>query len=71
MSKEILSFLHTLQNEDAKETLDQLSHCDLPRLWIPKPEQFFHIDELPVLGTGKLDLRRVRQLALQLSGEAQ
>jgi acyl-[acyl-carrier-protein]-phospholipid O-acyltransferase/long-chain-fatty-acid--[acyl-carrier-protein] ligase len=68
---ERLVVLHTLQSEDAKETLDQLSHCDLPRLWIPKPAQFFHIDELPVLGTGKLDLRRVRQLALQLSGEAQ
>jgi acyl-[acyl-carrier-protein]-phospholipid O-acyltransferase/long-chain-fatty-acid--[acyl-carrier-protein] ligase len=39
----------------------------LPNLWIPRANQFFHIDELPSLGTGKLDLRRVKQMALEFS----
>ena len=29
-----------------------------------RPDQFFHIDALPYLGTGKLDLRKVREIAL-------
>ena len=28
-----------------------------------RPDQFFHIDALPYLGTGKLDLRKARELA--------
>jgi hypothetical protein len=36
-------------------------------LWLPRANQYFHIDELPVLGTGKLDLRAIKQAALDLS----
>jgi hypothetical protein len=28
-----------------------------------RPEQFFHIDALPCLGIGKLDLRKAREIA--------
>jgi acyl-[acyl-carrier-protein]-phospholipid O-acyltransferase/long-chain-fatty-acid--[acyl-carrier-protein] ligase len=37
----------------------------LPNLWIPRAQAFFKVDAIPYLGTGKLDLRRVRELALQ------
>jgi acyl-[acyl-carrier-protein]-phospholipid O-acyltransferase/long-chain-fatty-acid--[acyl-carrier-protein] ligase len=47
--------------------LEKLAQCDLPNLWKPRPDQFFHIDAMPYLGTGKLDLRKVRELAGQLS----
>ena len=42
----------------------RLTETDLPRLWIPKRENLVPIDAIPVLGSGKLDLRRLRALAL-------
>ena len=35
----------------------------LPNLWIPSPDSFFEVEQIPVLGTGKLDLQAVRELA--------
>jgi acyl-[acyl-carrier-protein]-phospholipid O-acyltransferase/long-chain-fatty-acid--[acyl-carrier-protein] ligase len=35
----------------------------LPRLWIPKREDLRFTDSVPTLGTGKVDLRAVRDLA--------
>jgi acyl-[acyl-carrier-protein]-phospholipid O-acyltransferase / long-chain-fatty-acid--[acyl-carrier-protein] ligase len=64
---ERLVVLHTLPPDELKMLLDQLPQSGLPNLWVPRPNQFFAIEELPHLGTGKLDLRRVRELALELS----
>src|SRR5216684_1612177 len=64
---ERLVVLHTLAAEKLKDVLDKLSESGLPNLWIPRPNQFFQVDELAHLGTGKLDLRRIRDLALQFS----
>jgi len=66
---ERLVVLHTLPEEKLKECLEKLPQADLPNLWLPRTNQFFHVDALPHLGTGKLDLRRVRELAAQFSGE--
>jgi acyl-[acyl-carrier-protein]-phospholipid O-acyltransferase / long-chain-fatty-acid--[acyl-carrier-protein] ligase len=41
----------------------RLSETELPKLWIPKREDFVCVDSLPMLGTGKVDLRAVRQMA--------
>ena len=51
----------------AAELLEKLAATDLPNLWKPRPDQFFHIDALPYLGTGKLDLRKVREMAGKFS----
>jgi acyl-[acyl-carrier-protein]-phospholipid O-acyltransferase/long-chain-fatty-acid--[acyl-carrier-protein] ligase len=70
---ERLVVLHTLDPEKLKPVIEKLSKSDLPNLWVPRANQFFHIDELPHLGTGKLDLRRVHQIAQEKSagsGEA-
>jgi len=64
---ERLVVLHTLSDEALKSVLEKLSHCDLPNLWLPRPNQFFRAAEFPHLGTGKLDLRRVRDLALSFN----
>jgi len=50
--------------------LEQLAQCDLPNLWKPRPDQFFHLEAMPYLGTGKLDLRKVRELAGHLSSQS-
>jgi acyl-[acyl-carrier-protein]-phospholipid O-acyltransferase/long-chain-fatty-acid--[acyl-carrier-protein] ligase len=39
---------------------------DLPALWKPKANYFLRTDVLPVLGTGKIDLRGIRTLASSL-----
>jgi acyl-[acyl-carrier-protein]-phospholipid O-acyltransferase / long-chain-fatty-acid--[acyl-carrier-protein] ligase len=45
----------------------RLSETDLPKLWLPKRENIYQVESVPVLGTGKLDLRAVKVKALQLS----
>ncbi len=40
----------------------------LPQLWVPSPANFRKVDAIPILGTGKLDLKGVKDLALELYG---
>ncbi|GAB4320973.1 MAG: hypothetical protein Kow0059_15460 [Candidatus Sumerlaeia bacterium] len=42
--------------------------ADLPNRWIPRREDFFAVEALPVLGSGKLDLKRLDDLARRLAG---
>jgi acyl-[acyl-carrier-protein]-phospholipid O-acyltransferase/long-chain-fatty-acid--[acyl-carrier-protein] ligase len=44
-----------------------LSESALPKLWIPKQRDLRRIDELPTLGTGKIDLRRLKETAKSLA----
>jgi len=67
---ERLVVLHTLRDEKLKDTLERLSKSDLPNLWVPRANQFFRVEKLPVLGTGKLDLRKIRELAAGFGNEA-
>jgi acyl-[acyl-carrier-protein]-phospholipid O-acyltransferase/long-chain-fatty-acid--[acyl-carrier-protein] ligase len=64
---ERLLVLHTLDEERLKNCLDHLGQTGLPNLWVPRPQAFYKVDAIPYLGTGKLDLRRVRELALERS----
>lgn len=67
---ERLIVLHTLPEDKLKETLEQLAKCDLPALWRPRADQFMRVETLPYLGTGKLDLRKARELALEVAQQA-
>ena len=61
---ERLAVVHTLAKaEDLDRVLEKLATADLPNLWKPKKNQFVKVDALPKLGTGKLDLRGVKELA--------
>ena len=53
----------TLPPAKLDPVLEKLAACDLPALWKPKPNQFVYTAALPLLGTGKLDLRGIRTLA--------
>ena len=44
---------------------ERLCQTELPRLWLPKREDLHFVESIPTLGTGKVDLRAVRQLALE------
>lgn len=41
----------------------------LPNLWLPARNSFYKVEDFPVLGSGKLDMRKVKALAQDLSGE--
>jgi len=47
---------------------ERLCETDLPKIWIPKRENLVAIDEIPTLGTGKVDLRAVKRMATQHAG---
>jgi acyl-[acyl-carrier-protein]-phospholipid O-acyltransferase/long-chain-fatty-acid--[acyl-carrier-protein] ligase len=64
---ERLIVLHTLGEPELEECLEKLGKSDLPALWRPRPDQFQRIEKLPYLGTGKLDLRKARELALEMT----
>jgi acyl-[acyl-carrier-protein]-phospholipid O-acyltransferase / long-chain-fatty-acid--[acyl-carrier-protein] ligase len=66
---ERLVVLHTLDDTRLKDCLEKLGQSDLPNLWKPSRNQFFRVDSLPYLGTGKLDLRRMKEMAMQFSSE--
>ena len=46
-----------------EEVHRKLTAGTLPKLWIPSPEDFIAVEQIPILGTGKVDLRRLKQIA--------
>jgi acyl-[acyl-carrier-protein]-phospholipid O-acyltransferase / long-chain-fatty-acid--[acyl-carrier-protein] ligase len=64
---ERLIVLHTLPDDKLQECLTQLGKSELPALWKPRADQFVHVDSLPYLGTGKIDLRRLKEIAVGVS----
>jgi acyl-[acyl-carrier-protein]-phospholipid O-acyltransferase / long-chain-fatty-acid--[acyl-carrier-protein] ligase len=68
---ERLVVLHRLGEKEIAALLDRLSQLELPNLWIPKARHFLAVAEFPKLGTGKLDLRRTKELAAALIQESE
>ena len=63
---ERLIVLHTLSDDDFENLVTRLDETGLPNLWIPKQKAFYKVDEIPILGTGKLDIKGVKNLAHKL-----
>jgi acyl-[acyl-carrier-protein]-phospholipid O-acyltransferase/long-chain-fatty-acid--[acyl-carrier-protein] ligase len=55
--------VHTSLGRSPSELLRQLQEAGLPNLYLPSAESFIEVDELPLIGTGKLDIRRITRLA--------
>jgi acyl-[acyl-carrier-protein]-phospholipid O-acyltransferase/long-chain-fatty-acid--[acyl-carrier-protein] ligase len=62
---ERLAVLHTLDESRLPDILSKLTEQGLPNLFIPGRNQFVKVEALPVLGTGKLDLRGVKRIAME------
>jgi acyl-[acyl-carrier-protein]-phospholipid O-acyltransferase/long-chain-fatty-acid--[acyl-carrier-protein] ligase len=60
---ERLVVLHTEFGISVDKLWDRLNETDLPKLWIPKKTSFLKVDEIPMLGTGKVSLRKVKAIA--------
>ena len=62
---ERLIILHTGLEKPPDAICREMAEAGLPPIWTPSPDSFFQVSEIPVLGTGKLDLKRARELARQ------
>jgi acyl-[acyl-carrier-protein]-phospholipid O-acyltransferase/long-chain-fatty-acid--[acyl-carrier-protein] ligase len=65
---EELAVLHTLEDARIPEILEKLGGSGLPNLFIPARGHFIRVESLPVLGSGKLDLRSIKQTAINKLG---
>lgn len=63
---ERLIVLHTLTDDQLQQLIENLDKVGLPNLWRPRPDAFYKVDAIPVLGTGKMDLKAVKELAAKL-----
>jgi acyl-[acyl-carrier-protein]-phospholipid O-acyltransferase/long-chain-fatty-acid--[acyl-carrier-protein] ligase len=63
---ERLVVLHTLSDDQLEELLRKLDSSELPNLWRPRSNAFYRIDAIPVLGTGKMDIKAVKSMAQAL-----
>jgi acyl-[acyl-carrier-protein]-phospholipid O-acyltransferase/long-chain-fatty-acid--[acyl-carrier-protein] ligase len=62
---ERLVVLHLPTSRDPHDVCRGLAARGLPNLWIPAPDSFAEVAAIPVLGSGKLDLRWLASEALE------
>jgi acyl-[acyl-carrier-protein]-phospholipid O-acyltransferase/long-chain-fatty-acid--[acyl-carrier-protein] ligase len=60
--------VHTKLEQTPDSIVKALQASGLPNLWIPSSDSFVEVEKIPVLGTGKLDLRGVKTVALEKFG---
>jgi len=60
---ERLAVLHTLDEARIPEILETAAESGLPNLFLPRRDSFIQVERLPLLGTGKLDLREMKRIA--------
>jgi acyl-[acyl-carrier-protein]-phospholipid O-acyltransferase/long-chain-fatty-acid--[acyl-carrier-protein] ligase len=60
---ERLVVVHTKIDMPPEEICRRLSADGLPNLWIPGADSFMEVESIPVLGSGKTDLKAVADLA--------
>jgi acyl-[acyl-carrier-protein]-phospholipid O-acyltransferase/long-chain-fatty-acid--[acyl-carrier-protein] ligase len=54
------------------ELVKHLGDSGMSKLWIPDAGDFVRVDEIPVMGTGKIDLRKIKEIAsLAINRESQ
>jgi acyl-[acyl-carrier-protein]-phospholipid O-acyltransferase/long-chain-fatty-acid--[acyl-carrier-protein] ligase len=65
---ERLIVLHLPAEKTPDVIVKQLAAEGLPNLWIPSADSFFEVQQIPLLGTGKLDLQSIKELAQEKLG---
>jgi len=68
---ERIAVLYSIPEGKARKAAELLQESDLPPLWIPKWQDFIHVEEIPTLGTGKMDLKAVREIATEMRASGQ
>ncbi|HSR88427.1 MAG TPA: AMP-binding protein, partial [Pontiella sp.] len=60
---EQLVVLYTAEAGDAGKLHDLVKHSTLPNLWHPRKDNYFQIEVMPLLGSGKLDMKALKTIA--------
>ncbi len=60
---ERLVVVHTPLTKSPKEICEELGKIGVPNLWIPSADSFLEVEAIPILGSGKTDLKAVSDLA--------
>lgn len=66
---EQLAVLHTIDEASIPQILADVSARGLPNLFTPRKDAFIKVEKLPLLGTGKLDLRELKRIATERLAE--
>ncbi|HEX6985266.1 MAG TPA: AMP-binding protein, partial [Planctomycetaceae bacterium] len=64
---ERLVVLHRPLPKPVDQLLREFGETGVPNLWIPDRTSFYEVEAVPLLGSGKLDLKRVKEVALERS----
>lgn len=63
---EVLVVLYLPEIKDKLEELHKaMLDSDLPNLWKPRRNNYFEINEMPLLGSGKLDVLMLKKIAIE------
>ncbi len=62
-SGERLVVVHTELEASPEELVKQMAALGLPRLFLPSPADFHEIEEMPLIGIGKVDLEAINRVA--------
>jgi len=65
---ERLVVLYAREATDAEALQRHMAESNLPNLWKPGRDCYVEVDTLPILGTGKLDLKGIKEIALATMG---
>lgn len=65
---ERLIVLHKACSKPIPQAINELKACGLPNLWLPSQDSFLELEQIPLLGSGKLDLKAVKEVAMKHFG---
>ncbi|MBI5247270.1 MAG: AMP-binding protein [Elusimicrobia bacterium] len=65
---EKLVVLYSNWEGDIDALLSKMRENGVPNLWLPSRGSFYKVPAIPLLGTGKLDLKAVNELAAKVAG---
>ena len=65
---EELFVFHLPQAGGAERLHEIISKSNLPNIWKPKQSNYIQIASMPVLGSGKLDALKLREIAARKKG---
>jgi acyl-[acyl-carrier-protein]-phospholipid O-acyltransferase/long-chain-fatty-acid--[acyl-carrier-protein] ligase len=60
---ERLIVLYTALAKSPEQICRELAGMGVSPLWIPSPNSFHQVSEIPILGAGKVDLRKLKEMA--------
>ena len=64
---EALIVVHTAMKMTPEEIVAEMRARNITNLWIPKAGNFYEVPAIPMLGSGKLDLAALRQMAKDIA----